>query len=66
MQFGYPIRILLNHSCKTQIALFNKKLNISGFERLEILKIWNINGFKTAKKPLLFGYPRVISPQIKI
>jgi len=33
------VPVLLNHCCKTQTALFNKKLNISGFEGMEILKV---------------------------
>jgi len=28
-----------NHGCKTQIAFFNKKVNITGFSRLEILNV---------------------------
>jgi len=43
IQFGYPswfwFRFLPNHGCKTQIAIFNKKVNITGFSRLEIFKV---------------------------
>jgi len=38
-QIWFWFRFLLNHGCKTQIAIFNKKANITVFSRLEILKV---------------------------
>ncbi len=39
IQYGFGSGFLSNHGCKTQTALFNKKVNISGLCRLDILKI---------------------------
>ncbi len=67
IQFGYPVwfwlRFLPNHGCKTQTALFNKKMDISGFEGLEIMKVcmeylhktgvldsWFYNGIEVIEK----------------